>query len=77
MPRVSISLLTDGLQAEREQGFTIDVAYHHFATPKRNSSSLIRPGMNNIPVNMITGASTANLAITNNCWMTVVGSERK
>lgn len=41
---VDLSLLTDGLQAEREQGITIDVAYRYFATPKRNSSLPIRPG---------------------------------
>ncbi|HQT26372.1 MAG TPA: GTP-binding protein, partial [Burkholderiales bacterium] len=60
---VDLSLLTDGLQAEREQGITIDVAYRYFATPKRKFIIADTPGHEQYTRNMVTGASTANLAI--------------
>ena len=60
---VDLSLLTDGLQAEREQGITIDVAYRYFATPKRKFIIADTPGHGQYTRNMVTGASTANLAI--------------
>jgi len=60
---VDLSLLTDGLQAEREQGITIDVAYRYFATPKRKFIIAATPGHEQYTRNMVTGASTANLAI--------------
>ncbi len=56
-------LLTDGLRAEREQGITIDVAYRYFATPKRKFIIADTPGHVQYTRNMVTGASTANLAI--------------
>ena len=58
-----LALLTDGLQAEREQGITIDVAYRYFATPKRKFIIAEAPGHEQYTRNMVTGASTANLAI--------------
>lgn len=58
-----LSLLTDGLRAEREQGITIDVAYRYFATPKRKFIIADTPGHIQYTRNMITGASTADLAI--------------
>ncbi len=58
-----LSLLTDGLRAEREQGITIDVAYRYFATPKRKFIIADTPGHIEYTRNMVTGASTANLAI--------------
>lgn len=60
---VDLSLLTDGLKAEREQGITIDVAYRYFATPKRKFIIADTPGHVQYTRNMVTGASTANLAI--------------
>ncbi len=60
---LNISLLTDGLRAEREQGITIDVAYRYFATPKRKFIIADTPGHIQYTRNMVTGASTANLAI--------------
>ena len=60
---VDLSLLTDGLRAEREQGITIDVAYRYFATPKRKFIIADTPGHIQYTRNMVTGASTANLAI--------------
>lgn len=61
--RVNLALLTDGLRAEREQGITIDVAYRYFATPKRKFIVADTPGHVQYTRNMVTGASTANLAI--------------
>ena len=58
-----LALLTDGLSAEREQGITIDVAYRYFATPKRKFIIADTPGHIQYTRNMVTGASTANLAI--------------
>ena len=58
-----LSLLTDGLKSEREQGITIDVAYRYFATPKRKFIVADTPGHIQYTRNMVTGASTANLAI--------------
>ena len=63
MAAVDLSLLTDGLQAEREQGITIDVAYRYFATPKRKFIIADTPGHIQYTRNMVTGASTANLAV--------------
>ncbi len=60
---VNLALLTDGLRAEREQGITIDVAYRYFATPKRKFIIADTPGHVQYTRNMVTGASTANLAI--------------
>lgn len=61
--QVDLALLTDGLRAEREQGITIDVAYRYFATPKRKFIIADTPGHIQYTRNMVTGASTANLAI--------------
>jgi sulfate adenylyltransferase subunit 1 len=60
---VDLSLLTDGLKSEREQGITIDVAYRYFATPRRKFIIADTPGHIQYTRNMVTGASTANLAI--------------
>ena len=60
---IDLSLLTDGLRSEREQGITIDVAYRYFATPKRKFIIADTPGHIQYTRNMVTGASTANLAI--------------
>ena len=60
---VDLALLTDGLRAEREQGITIDVAYRYFATPRRKFIIADCPGHIQYTRNMITGASTVNLAI--------------
>lgn len=60
---LDLSLLTDGLKAEREQGITIDVAYRYFATPERKFILADTPGHIQYTRNMVTGASTANLAI--------------
>ncbi|MCJ7448778.1 MAG: GTP-binding protein [Bacteroidales bacterium] len=60
---VDLSLLTDGLRAEREQGITIDVAYRYFATPERKFIIADTPGHIQYTRNMVTGASTANLAV--------------
>ena len=61
--RMDLALLTDGLRAEREQGITIDVAYRYFATPKRKFIIADCPGHVQYTRNMVTGASTANLAL--------------
>lgn len=60
---VNLALLTDGLRAEREQGITIDVAYRYFHTPRRKFIIADTPGHIQYTRNMVTGASTANLAI--------------
>jgi len=60
---VNLALLTDGLRAERQQGITIDVAYRYFATPKRKFIIADTPGHLQYTRNMVTGASTADLAI--------------
>jgi len=60
---INLALLTDGLRAEREQGITIDVAYRYFATPRRKFIIADTPGHIQYTRNMVTGASTANLAI--------------
>ena len=60
---VNLALLTDGLKAEREQGITIDVAYRYFATPKRKFIIADTPGHIQYTRNMVTGASTANMAL--------------
>ena len=60
---VDLALLTDGLKDEREQGITIDVAYRYFATPKRKFIIADTPGHIQYTRNMVTGASTANLAL--------------
>ncbi|MGE3833229.1 MAG: sulfate adenylyltransferase subunit CysN [Acidimicrobiia bacterium] len=59
----NLALLTDGLRAEREQGITIDVAYRYFATPKRKFVIADTPGHVQYTRNMVTGASTADLAL--------------
>ena len=61
--KINLALLTDGLRAEREQGITIDVAYRYFATPKRKFIIADTPGHVQYTRNMVTGASTANVAI--------------
>ena len=61
--QINLALLTDGLRAEREQGITIDVAYRYFSTPKRKFIIADTPGHIQYTRNMVTGASTANLAI--------------
>src|SRR5947209_15479213 len=58
-----MTVVTDGLRAEREQGNTIDVAYRYFATPKRKFIIADTPGHVQYTRNMVTGASTAQLAI--------------
>ncbi|WP_255480396.1 sulfate adenylyltransferase subunit CysN [Mucilaginibacter sp. E4BP6] len=63
LTHVDLSLLTDGLRSEREQGITIDVAYRYFATPKRKFIIADTPGHIQYTRNMVTGASTANLAL--------------
>ncbi len=60
---VNLALLTDGLKSEREQGITIDVAYRYFATPKRKFIIADTPGHTQYTRNMVTGASTANVAL--------------
>jgi sulfate adenylyltransferase subunit 1 len=60
---INLALLTDGLKAEREQGITIDVAYRYFATPKRKFIIADTPGHIQYTRNMVTGASTANVAV--------------
>ncbi|HEY3391046.1 MAG TPA: GTP-binding protein, partial [Prolixibacteraceae bacterium] len=60
---VNLALLTDGLRAEREQGITIDVAYRYFATPKRKFIIADTPGHIEYTRNMVTGASTSDVAI--------------
>ncbi len=61
--QVNLALLTDGLRAEREQGITIDVAYRYFSTPRRKFIIADTPGHIQYTRNMVTGSSTANLAI--------------
>lgn len=63
LQHVDLSLLTDGLRSEREQGITIDVAYRYFATPKRKFIIADTPGHIQYTRNMVTGASTANVAL--------------
>lgn len=60
---VNLALLTDGLKAEREQGITIDVAYRYFSTPKRKFIIADTPGHIQYTRNMVTGASTSNVAL--------------
>lgn len=60
---INLALITDGLRAEREQGITIDVAYRYFATPKRKFIIADTPGHIQYTRNMVTGASTANVAL--------------
>src|SRR4030043_419621 len=61
--QINLSLLTDGLRAEREQGITIDVAYRYFATERRKFIIADTPGHEQYTRNMATGASTADLAV--------------
>src|SRR5262245_55136798 len=61
--RVDLALLTDGLRAEREQGITIDVAHRYFSTPRRKFILADTPGHVQYTRNMVTGASTAELAL--------------
>jgi bifunctional enzyme CysN/CysC len=63
MEYTNLALLTDGLRAEREQGITIDVAYRYFATPKRKFIIADTPGHIQYTRNMVTGASTADVAL--------------
>ncbi|MDH6108453.1 sulfate adenylyltransferase subunit 1 [Kitasatospora sp. MAP12-15] len=63
LPAADLALLTDGLRAEREQGITIDVAYRYFATPRRRFILADTPGHVQYTRNMVTGASTAELAV--------------
>jgi sulfate adenylyltransferase subunit 1 len=63
LPGADLALLTDGLRAEREQGITIDVAYRYFATPNRRFILADTPGHVQYTRNMVTGASTAQLAV--------------
>ncbi len=63
LDEIDLSLLTDGLKAEREQGITIDVAYRYFSTPKRKFIIADTPGHIQYTRNMVTGASSANLAL--------------
>ncbi|MBI1222768.1 MAG: GTP-binding protein [Bacteroidetes bacterium] len=63
LAHIDLSLLTDGLKDEREQGITIDVAYRYFATPRRKFIIADTPGHIQYTRNMVTGASTANLAL--------------
>ena len=60
---IDLSLLTDGLEAEREQGITIDVAYRYFATPRRKFIIADTPGHEQYTRNMVTGASTADAVV--------------
>src|SRR3982074_3676438 len=60
---LDLALLTDGLRAEREQGITIDVAYRYFATPARRFIIADCPGHQQYTRNMVTGASTADVAV--------------
>src|SRR5690242_102405 len=62
-PELDLSLLTDGLEAEREQGITIDVAYRYFATAQRKFIIADTPGHEQYTRNMVTGASTADAAV--------------
>ena len=60
---INLALLTDGLRSEREQGITIDVAYRYFSTPRRKFIIADTPGHIQYTRNMVTGASTANVAL--------------
>src|SRR5437016_8852251 len=60
---IDFALLTDGLRAEREQGITIDVAYRYFQTPRRKFVLADTPGHEQYTRNMVTGASTADVAL--------------
>jgi sulfate adenylyltransferase large subunit len=60
---VNLALVTDGLRAEREQGITIDVAYRYFATPRRSFVVADTPGHNQYTRNMVTGSSSAEVAV--------------
>src|SRR5690606_26529127 len=60
---IDLALLTDGLEAEREQGITIDVAYRYFATPLRKFIVADAPGHEQYTRNMVTGASTAQVVV--------------
>ncbi|HWM12809.1 MAG TPA: GTP-binding protein, partial [Solirubrobacteraceae bacterium] len=60
---LDLARLTDGLRAEREQGITIDVAYRHFSTPRRRFIIADTPGHAQYTRNMVTGASTADVAV--------------
>src|SRR5438445_2144427 len=60
---IDLSLLTDGLEAEREQGITIDVAYRYFATPRRRFIIADNPGHEQYTRNMVTGSSTADVSV--------------
>src|SRR6186713_1318196 len=60
---IDLALLTDGLRAEREQGITIDVAYKYFSTPRRKFIIADAPGHIQYTRNMVTGASTADVAL--------------
>src|SRR5437588_2172318 len=60
---IDLSLFTDGLRAEREQGITIDVAYRYFSTPRRKFIIADTPGHEQYTRNMVTGASTADLSV--------------
>jgi bifunctional enzyme CysN/CysC len=60
---LDLALLTDGLRAEREQGITIDVAHRYFATPRRRFILADTPGHEQYTRNMVTGASTADVAV--------------
>ena len=60
---IDLSLLTDGLRAEREQGITIDVAYKYFSTPKRKFIIADTPGHFQYTRNMVTGASNSHLSV--------------
>ena len=62
-PELDLSLVTDGLEAEREQGITIDVAYRYFATARRKFIIADTPGHEQYTRNMVTGASTADAAV--------------
>ena len=61
--QLDLSLVTDGLEAEREQGITIDVAYRYFATPKRKFIIADAPGHEQYTRNMVTGASKSDVAV--------------
>ncbi|WP_424192458.1 sulfate adenylyltransferase subunit 1 [Ampullimonas aquatilis] len=72
---IDLALLTDGLEAEREQGITIDIAYRYFSTPKRKFIIADAPGHEQYTRNMVTGASTADAAIILIDATRVVGGE--
>ena len=66
--RIDFALLVDGLAAEREQGITIDVAYRFFSTDRRKFIVADTPGHEQYTRNMVTGASTADLAVVLELW---------